>query len=101
MMPWWALGYASPRRGLLRHSCVGALKMQILTQEVQGGTQDANAVSLRTSLEQNHSILNRCGSERAPSCPSLWAGLGGIAAGKKSCWTAGLRWKKGRGQGED
>ena len=53
-------------------------------------------MSLRTSLEQNHSILDRCGSEQAPSCPSLWAGLGGIAAGKKFCWTAGLG-REGRG----
>lgn len=83
MMSWWALVYASPRPGRLRHSCAGALKRQILTQEVQGGAQDADAVSLRTSLEQNHSILDRCGGEQGPSCPSLWAGLGGVAAGRR------------------
>lgn len=83
MMPRWALGYASPRPGCLRRSCAGALKRQILTQEVQGGAQDADAVSLRTRLEQNHSILDRCGGERGPSFPSLWAGLGGVAAGRR------------------
>lgn len=41
-----------PRPGLLRHPSAGALRMQILTQEVQGGAQDADAVSLRSRLEQ-------------------------------------------------
>lgn len=48
-----------------------------------GWGSDADAVSLRTSLEQNHSILDRCGGERGPSFPSLWAGLGGVAAGRR------------------